>query len=318
MNIKSIDEYHQVTPDEVGVRVDKIASAVFEHSRANLQKWLQMGNLQLNGNIVKPSHRVRLGEVLTLRVEKTAHSSDEPQNITLDVVYEDEWVLVVNKPAGLVVHPGAGNLSGTLVNGLLYHYPNQALLPRAGLVHRIDKDTTGLLLVAKDDKCQQDLIGRLKDKKIYRHYRCLAYGVPSDFARHKVIDAPIGRHPSARTKMCVRADGKPAITHIKHATAVHANYCVLDVALQTGRTHQIRVHLSHIGHPLLGDPTYGRPPKGLDAAQKEQVARFGRQALHAYRLGFVHPVTAQEVVVEAPLPCDMLALIDVLGNTQGR
>lgn len=308
----SINQTHLVIDSQAGVRVDKLACDVFGQSRANVQKWLQSGELTLNAQTVKPSTRVKAGDILTLCATLSPHGDDKPENIALTVVYEDEWVLVVNKPAGLVVHPGAGNWTGTLVNGLLYHYPNQAHLPRAGLVHRIDKDTTGLLLVAKDDKCQQHLVNLLKDKRIYRHYRCIAYGTPHDFARHSVIDAPIGRHPSVRVKMSVHAGGKPAITHITKATQIHPHYCLLDVALQTGRTHQIRVHLAHIGHPLLGDGVYGRPPKGLNDTQKTAVTDFARQALHAYELGFIHPVTEQNVVAVAPLPDDMAALIEIL------
>ncbi len=305
---------HTATDSDVGQRLDKFASSVFtDFSRANLQRFIEAGELSVNGQAVKPKHAIRAGDVLVLDTVLENHSVDLPEDIAIDVIYEDETVLVINKPAGMVVHPGAGNRSGTLVNALLFHYPNQAHLPRAGLVHRIDKDTTGLLVVARTKTAQLDLTEQLKSKSVYRHYQCVALGAPYDILRHATIDAPIGRHSTQRTKMAVRDTGKPAVTHITAAKGLHERYSLLDVQLETGRTHQIRVHLAHCGHPLVGDKVYGTSPRaGLTTDQREALLNFPRQALHAYRLGFIHPVSGEHLQFMAPLPEDMQALIAVL------
>lgn len=298
----------------VGMRVDKLASTqLAEFSRANIQEWLESGALTVNSAQVKPKYLLKLADNLQLRTTLSQKTEDMPENIPLEVLYEDDCLLVINKPAGLVVHAGAGNPSGTLVNALLYHYPTQATLPRAGLVHRIDKDTTGLLLIAKTSYARQHLSDQLKDKTLYRHYQCVVQGIPELLRRHAVIDAPIARHPVQRTKMAVRSNGKPAVTHITAITALGSCHCLLDIALQTGRTHQIRVHLSHLGYPLVGDKTYGGAIKaGLSSSLRQTVLAFPRQALHAYRLGFIQPKTGESVVVTAPLPTDMQTLIHKL------
>lgn len=309
---------HIVTDGQVGVRLDKLVSEVFgDFSRAVLQKHIQTGELLVNDSLVKPKYAVKMGDVLVLDTKLVPHSVDMPENIALDKVYEDDELLIINKPAGLVVHPGAGNQTGTLVNGLLYHYPDQAHLPRAGLVHRIDKDTTGLLLIAKTAKAQLELIHQLKAKTVYRNYQCVVVGTPSQLACHRTIDAPIGRHPKERTKMAVRQGGKPAITHVNGVQALSDNYCLLDVALQTGRTHQIRVHLSSVGHCLVGDKVYTAPfKKGLGEQEYRIISAFGRQALHAHTLGFIHPATKKQTTVSCPLPEDMQKLILDLQNSQ--
>lgn len=303
---------------QVGQRLDKfLASECHEFSRSFLQKQIEEGNVLVNGQSTKPKHVLRVGDVVVLQVILTPHSADLPENIALDIVYQDDEVLVVNKPVGLVVHAGAGNWTGTLVNALLYHFPNNAHLPRAGLVHRIDKDTSGLLLVAKTANAQLDLIEQLKDKSVYRQYKCVVVGDALSLVRHKVIDLPIGRHPTQRTKMAVRQTGKPAITHLINITTLNDGYCLLDVALETGRTHQIRVHLSHLGFPLVGDKVYGKtqlPKKGLTDSQWQAAQTFARQALHAYKLGFVHPVSGKKIEVIAPLPSDIDELINQLRN----
>ncbi len=306
---------HQVCVEQVGTRLDKLASGVFsDFSRASLQKFIETGELTVNGDKVKPKYSVKLNDVLKLTTILQAHSQDLPENITLNIAHEDDDVLVINKPCGMVVHPGAGNRTGTLVNALLYHYPNQAHLPRAGLVHRIDKDTTGLLVVAKTATAQLELINQLKDKSVYRHYQCVVVGTLPQLARLRTIDAPIARHATHRTKMAVRQNGKTAITHIKDITPLNDSYCLLDVVLETGRTHQIRVHLSHYGHPLVGDKTYGTTYRtsGLTDTQKQAVNGFARQALHAYELGFIHPSTGEPLVFFAPLPDDIQQLIAIL------
>lgn len=311
-----INKSHTVNENEVGVRLDKLASGVFgEFSRANLQKFIEAGNLTVNDKVVKPKYALKAGDVLTLSVVLENHSQDLPENITIEVIYEDEAVIVINKPAGLVVHPGAGNRTGTLVNALLYHYPDNAHLPRAGLVHRIDKDTTGLLVVARSKAAQLSLTDQLKDKSVYRHYQCIALGAPHEILRHAHIDLPIGRHGTQRTKMAVKDTGKPAVTHILRATPLHERYSLLDVALETGRTHQIRVHLSHLGYPLVGDKTYGTSPRaGLSGDQRQALLDFPRQALHAHTLGFEHPTTGEAMKFHAPLPEDMQRLIEILSE----
>lgn len=305
---------HLIDERHVGVRLDKVASMVFEgFSRVQLQGFIDEGQLLVNGTSQKNKYGVKLGDELTLMAVLDNHSEDLPENILLDVVYEDEAVVVINKPVGLVVHKGAGNPTGTLVNALLYHYPDNAHLPRAGLVHRIDKDTSGLLVVARTKTAQLDLTEQLKDKSVYREYLAIATGVPSDILRHATIELPIGRHRIHRTKMCVTDAGKPATTHVMHAQALGTHYSLLTVRLETGRTHQIRVHLSHVGHALLGDKVYGTLPKaGLAPDVRQAVMAFPRQALHAHQLGFVHPTTGKALAFEVPLPSDMVGMIELL------
>ena len=309
-----------ISDAQAGERIDKVASHwLADFSREQVKDWLNDGALTINGMTQKPKYRVKAGDVVALYATLQAAQADLPENIPLDIVFEDAYLLVVNKPAGLVVHPGAGNWTGTLVNALLYHYPDSRVLPRAGLVHRIDKDTTGLLIIAKDHKTQLALIAQLKDKTVYRRYQALALADTDTLASlPRTIDAPIGRHASQRTKMAVTSSGKPAVTHVDQLTPITDGLVLADLRLETGRTHQIRVHLAHIGCPLLGDPVYGSTRqtaklcKNLNTAQQTQVNDFARQALHAYELGFVHPITGQAVRVQAALAADMQAWIDVL------
>lgn len=309
---------HTVTTEEAGQRIDKLAAELFaDHSRAQLQEWLKSGNLTINGSVEKPKYRVKAGDNLLLEAKLEQHGNDQPEDIALDIVYEDESVLVVNKPVGMVVHPGAGNWTGTLVNGLLFHYPNQAHLPRAGLVHRIDKNTSGLLVIGKTKAAQLELQEQLKDKTVYRHYQCIVAGDAPSLTRQRTIDAPIGRHRTQRTKMTVTSVGKSAVTHIMNITPLNENYSLLDVQLETGRTHQIRVHLSHIGHPIIGDDVYGNRQQlraGLTQEQRDAIQNFPRQALHAYQLGFVHPETGEDIEVTAPLPEDIIQLAEILSE----
>lgn len=309
-----IEHCHTVCEHETGTRLDKIATEVFDgFSRVQIQGFIDDDSLLVNDAPQKSKYRVKAGDVLTLTATLSNHGEDLPENIPLHVVYEDDDVIVINKPVGLVVHAGAGNPTGTLVNALLYHYPNNAHLPRAGLVHRIDKDTSGLLVVARTKNAQLDLTDQLKDKSVYREYLCISAGVPSDILRHATIDAPIGRHRIHRTKMTVTDGGKPAVTHVMTAQALGTHYSLLTVRLETGRTHQIRVHLSHVGHALLGDKVYGTLPKaGLAPHVRQAVLDFPRQALHAHQLGFVHPRTGKAMVFEAQLPEDMTKMIEIL------
>ena len=313
-----IDVMHTVIEDEAGLRIDKLASKIFtDFSRVQLQGWISDGSLLYNGSVQKPKIRVKAGDVLHLSTTLEQHGEDQPEDIDIDVVYEDDEVLVINKPVGMVVHPGAGNQTGTLVNALLYHYPQQHHLPRAGLVHRIDKDTSGLLLIGKTKPAQMALMEQLKDKSVYRHYKCVVAGDAASLLRHRRIDAPIGRHRNQRTKMTVMTAGREAVTHLLNVTALNGNYCLLDVGLETGRTHQIRVHLSHITYPIVGDRVYGgrrQLRSGLTEAQRQAINNFPRQALHAYTLGFVHPTTGEDIEVTTPLPEDMQQLMAVLSD----
>lgn len=307
---------YTITNADIGTRLDKIATDCFDgFSRVQIQGFIDDGSLLVNGSPQKSKYRVKSGDTLTLTAVLDNHSEDLPENIPLDVVYQDDDVIVINKPVGMVVHPGAGNRTGTLVNALLYHYPDNAHLPRAGLVHRIDKDTSGLLIVARTKSAQLDLTEQLKDKSVYREYLCIATGVPSDILRHTTVDLPIARHRVHRTKMAVVDGGKPAVTHILSATPLGTHYSLLSVRLETGRTHQIRVHLSHVGHALLGDKVYGTLPKsGLGSHVRQRAIDFPRQALHAHKLGFVHPTTGKALVFSADMPSDMVEMVELLKN----
>jgi len=250
---------------------------------------------------VAPKHKVWGGEQLHLTPPRMPDEVHRAQDIPLRIVFEDEALLVIDKPAGLVVHPGNGNPDGTLLNALLHHAPELAGVPRAGIVHRLDKDTSGLLVVARTLASQTDLVRQLQSRSVSRHYLALALGSLPAVAG--TIDAPIGRHPVNRTRMAVVPGGKPAVTHYR-VLRQFTGCCLVECRLETGRTHQIRVHLAHLGHPLVGDEVYrGRRPRGPD---------FGRQALHAFRLGLDHPVTGRACQWEVPLAQDFAQLLESL------
>jgi 23S rRNA pseudouridine1911/1915/1917 synthase len=287
-----------------GLRLDQaLARLLPQHSRSRLKGWIHDGRVTLDGEVVAPRHKLDGGETLCVHEAPDPDAiSDAPQAIALAIVHEDDAILVVDKPAGLVVHPGAGNRSGTLMNALLHHAPALAKLPRAGIVHRLDKDTSGLMVVAKTPEAQTDLVRQLQARTVSRHYLALVSG---DLARGVVVDAPVGRHPVQRTTMAIVASGKPARTHVD-VLERHGATTLVRCRLETGRTHQIRVHLASIGHPLVGDPVYGRDR----AARLPQTLRaFPRQALHAERLALVHPVTRRERKWSSPLPDDFAELI---------
>lgn len=309
----------EVPLDCAGMRLDQVAAQLFaEYSRERLKDWIKDGQLMLDGRVAKPKDRVAGGEMMQLSAELAVETPAQAQNIPLTIVYEDAHLLVVDKPAGLVVHPGAGNPDGTLVNALLHHHADLNLLPRAGLVHRIDKDTSGLLVVAKTLEAHTDLTAQLADKSVYREYEAVAAGVMTSGA---TINEPIDRHPTDRTRMAVvkRRDdddtrGRDAVTHYRVISRFRG-HTHIRVQLETGRTHQIRVHMAHAGHPLVGDPVYGgrmRLPKGGTPEMIKAVQHFPRQALHARRLGLVHPATGADMSWESPLPADMLELLAVL------
>jgi len=287
-----------------GMRLDQALAALLpEHSRRRLQGWIESGNVTVDGVHVSQKHRLRGDERIDIAPPSDPTATpDVPQSIPLAVVYEDDAILVIDKSAKLVVHPGSGNRDGTLLNALLHHAPALAKLPRAGIVHRLDKDTSGLMVVAKTAAAQTDLARQLAARTIEREYLAIATG---RIARAMTIDAPIGRHPIARTTMAVVSRGRPARTHV--SVVEHFDGAtLLRCKLETGRTHQIRVHLSAIGHPLLGDPVYGGRRAG------SRWPPFSRQALHATRLALVHPVTKRAMQWEREPPEDFRRLIDAL------
>ena len=302
----------QLDETYLGQRIDQVAATIWsDFSREKLKQWLKEGYLLVNGNSVKPKYKCEGFELLTLEVELEAQTRSLPEDIPLDIVYEDDDIIVVNKPVGMVVHPGAGNSSGTLVNALLHHYPKSAELTRAGLVHRIDKDTSGLLVIAKNLEAQFSLSKQLAKKTVYRVYDLIVYG---NVIAGGTVDEPIKRHPVDRVKLAVLPGGKDAVTHynvkerFQHFTRIQAR-------LETGRTHQIRVHFSYIGFGLVGDPVYMprvRVPAGATELLDETLRGFRRQALHAAELGLKHPRTGEEMLFKAPWPADLATLVDVL------
>ena len=277
-------------PEEyAGQRLDQALAKLFpEYSRSRLKSWLLGGAIHVDGESPRPRDPVHGGETVTLHAEPEISVVADPEPIALAVVHEDDSLMVINKPAGLVVHPGAGNSRGTLMNGLLHHAPELQELPRAGIIHRLDKDTSGLLLIAKTLQAHTALVRLLADRDIARHYLAVCNGVLTGGG---TINAAVGRHRVDRKRMCVREDGKPAVTHytVKERFAAHT---FVNVKLDTGRTHQIRVHFAHRRHALVGDPVYGGRlalPKGAGDQLIRDLARFKRQALHASKLEFVHP-----------------------------
>ena len=296
----------QVPAQFAGHRVDQAASLLVpDLSRSRLRNCILEGELRINNQAVKPAHRLVGSEQLHLDLVIQDAVDDIPQEIALEVVYEDEQVLVINKPAGMVVHPAAGHNDGTLLNALLYHFEDVSLLPRAGIVHRLDKDTSGLLVVARTEKSRQSLIAQLQDKSMSRQYRAICHG-HTDMSGD--VDQPIGRHPVNRQKMAVVSSGKPAKTFYE-SIETFSHYSLLRLQLTTGRTHQIRVHMHAIGHPIVGDPVYGG---GKKANHLPCVVGFLRQALHAIAIGFIHPESGQRVHFQVPMAADMSQLIEQL------
>ena len=295
-----------VVPDDcAGLRLDQaLARLLPEHSRSRLAAWVKQGRVSLGDTAADAKRKVWGGERIRVETAPLPEAAvQQPEDIPLAILHEDEHILVIDKPAGLVVHPGSGNWRGTLLNALLHHAPQLAGIPRAGIVHRLDKGTSGLLVVAKTLEAQTDLVRQLAARTVKRHYLALAHG---RVARDGVVDAPIGRHPVQRTKMAVVGSGRAARTHYR-VSERFARATLLECALETGRTHQIRVHMAELGHPLVGDPVYG-PRRKAPAP----LAAFQRQALHAWRLALVHPATRAEMGWEAPLPEDFSILLDAL------
>jgi len=299
--------------EQAGARLDQaLARLLPEFSRARLQQWIAAGGVRIDGRAPRGvRERVMGGEQVVLEALIERSGDCLAQAIGLDILHEDEALLIVNKPAGLVVHPAAGNPDGTLQNALLHHAPELAAVPRAGIVHRLDKDTSGLLVVARTLQSHRALVEQLRLRQVHREYRALVVG---ELVAGGRVEAPIGRHPTQRTRMAVVAGGRASVTHYR-VLERYPGHSLLAVELETGRTHQIRVHMAHLHHPLVGDRTYGvrpRPPRGADPALTEALQRFPRQALHAIRLGLIHPLSGEPVFWEAPMAPDLDALLGTL------
>ena len=302
-----------VVPDAAsGRRFDAVLAELFpEFSRSRLAEWIKSGDALLDGRQVRPRDPVRGGEAVALTALLEIQTRSEPEDIALDVLYEDEEVFVLNKPAGLVVHPGAGNPAGTLVNALLHRDPSLATLPRAGIVHRLDKDTSGVMVVARTLPAHTALVAQLSAREVHRQYLAVVVG---SLVSGGTADAPIDRHPRDRLRQTVREDGREAVTHYRLRERFRA-HTLLECRLETGRTHQIRVHMAHIKHPIIGDPLYGGPlklPKGATAELVESLRGFKRQALHAETLEFIHPLSGEPIRCSTPMPADMQALVAAL------
>ena len=304
-----------VVPETLsGNRLDQVAATVFpDYSRGRLQTWIKDGALQVNDTPWRSKDKVHEGDRLTLEAELVAEETHEAEPGELNIVYEDEDVIVLNKPTNTVVHPAVGNRTGTLLNGLLHHCPQLKEIPRAGIVHRLDKDTTGLMVVAKNLLSHRILVKQLQKRDVEREYEAIVIGV---MTAGGIIDLPLGRHPVQRQKRAVVEGGKESVTHYRVISRFRA-HTHITVKLETGRTHQIRVHMSHMRYPLVGDPTYGgrlQIPKACSGELAKELKAFKRQALHARKLGFAHPRTGEHCSWEAPLPEDMVHLLTVLQN----
>lgn len=302
-----------VEPEQNGKRLDVVLAELFtDYSRTRIKDWILAGNVSLDDKICTlPKEKVMEGQSVQIQGEVSEDTRWEPQDIPLNIPYEDEHILVIDKPAGLVVHPGAGTPDGTVLNALLHHAPSLADVPRAGIVHRLDKDTTGLMVVAKTIPAQIRLVYALQQRKITREYEAIAFGHMTGGGS---VEEPIGRHPTQRTMMAVNPMGKPAVTHYRVAERFRA-HTRLRLRLETGRTHQIRVHMAYINHPLVGDPVYGgrlRPVRSASPELSEFLKGFRRQALHATMLRLKHPITGEEMEWHSPTPDDMLQLIAAL------
>lgn len=295
-----------------GLRLDQAAARMFpDYSRSRLQMWIKSGELTVNSQILKKRENLKAGDIIEIAAELEAAEDLAAESMALDVRYQDDHLLVINKPDKLVVHPAAGHPDGTLLNGLLHQYPELAQLPRAGLIHRLDKNTTGLLLVARSLPAHTALVRQLRQRHIQREYQALTTGVPTTGG---IVDQPIGRHPVHRKRMAVLANGRPARTHY-HILERFRAHGLLRVALESGRTHQIRVHLSWLGYPVIGDRAYGGRPKPAPRCLPELGAalrEFPRQALHACRLAWTHPISGAELECQSELPRDMEELLALL------
>ena len=308
-----------VVPDSAaGRRFDAVLAELFpEFSRSRLSEWIKSGDALLDGETARPRDTLRGGETVQVQVVLETQTHAAPQDIPLNVLYEDDQVLVIDKPAGLEVHPGAGNPDGTLVNALLFRDPNLAAVPRAGVVHRLDKDTSGVMVVARTLQAQTALVEQLSARDVHRQYLAVVVGA---LVSGGTADAPIDRHPRDRLKMAVRDDGRDAVTHYRLRERFRA-HTALECRLETGRTHQIRVHMAHLKSPIIGDPLYGgalKLPKGATDTLVAELRGFKRQALHAETLEFLHPVSGEPVRASAPVPEDLQRLMSALREDSAR
>ena len=315
--MQTVELEAEIPLEMAGQRLDQALAALFpDYSRSRLQGWIKAGQVTVDGRALRPRDKVDGGEQVRLAATLEDESRDAAEAIALDLLYEDEEILVLDKPAGLVVHPGAGNPAGTLVNALLHHRPELRVLPRAGIVHRLDKDTSGVMVVAGSPTAHAALVRQLEERSVKREYEAVCVGVMTGGG---TVDAPIGRHPVDRVRMAVREGGREAVTHYRVAERFRGHTHV-HCRLETGRTHQIRVHMAHIRYPLVGDPVYGGRlvmPPGASPALFEALRGFRRQALHAARLELVHPGSGETVHFEAPVPEDLAALLAVLRTDAG-
>jgi 23S rRNA pseudouridine1911/1915/1917 synthase len=306
-----------VPADAAGQRLDQVLAALFpDFSRTRLQQWVRSGHVRVDGRSRRARDKVWGGERITVTAMVEAEVPWRGEAIPLDIIYEDGAILVLNKPPGLVVHPGAGNREGTLVNALLHYAPELAMVPRAGVVHRLDKDTSGLLVVARTPAAHTHLVAQLQVRTVKREYSAIVVGVMSAGGS---IEVPVGRHPSERTRMAVVSGGREALTHYRVVERFRY-HTYIKVNLETGRTHQIRVHMAYLHHPLVGDPTYGgrlRVHPGCSMGLQDALRRFKRQALHAGVLGLIHPQSGAALQWEAPLPVDMQQLLEALRADAG-
>jgi 23S rRNA pseudouridine1911/1915/1917 synthase len=309
-----IIQHRDTVPDScLGKRFDQTLAEMFpDYSRSRLKEWILAGHITVNGLVVdRPREKMFGGEEVAIDTQVESEVRFQAQDLPLNIVYEDDDILVINKPAGFVVHPGAGNPDGTVLNALLHHCPQLDVVPRAGIVHRLDKDTTGLMVVAKTIAAQTNLVESLQAREITREYEAIASGI---MTAGGLVDQPIGRHATKRTHMAVTFSGRPSVTHyrVMEKFRLHTR---LRLRLETGRTHQIRVHMAHITHSLAGDPVYGgrpRPPKNASEELREMLRQFKRQALHAAMLSLYHPITGVQMTWHADVPEDMVALADML------
>ncbi|WP_151705142.1 23S rRNA pseudouridine(1911/1915/1917) synthase RluD [Nitrincola alkalilacustris] len=302
----------QVPTEMFGMRLDQVVAQLFpDYSRSRLQSWIKDGQLTVDGKTLRPRDKLSGGEQIKVSVLLEVQDQHAPQLIPLDIVYEDEHILVINKPSGLVVHPGAGHADGTLLNALLHHSPEIGLVPRAGIVHRLDRETTGLMVVAKTITAQTDLVVQLQERTMGREYEAVVNGVMTGGG---CVDEPMARHSKNRQKMAVVGVGKEAITHYR-VLRKFRSHTHIRLKLETGRTHQIRVHMAHINYPLVGDPLYCgrfRTPKGCSEEMLATLRAFRRQALHAKKLELWHPETGEKMSWEIDLPDDLKQLLAVL------
>jgi len=302
-----------IIPDRlIGSRLDAAISEMLpELSRNKITSWIKSGEILIDSNPFKPKEKVLGGEIIEMNVSPKENTNWIAEDIKLDIVFEDDEILILNKPSGLVTHPGAGNTHGTLANGILFARPELNQLDRAGIVHRLDKDTSGLMVVAKTEHAKVSLIKQLESHSVSREYSAIVYG---SMVTGGMVDEPIGRDSVNRQKQAVTKGGKPAITHFR-VIEKFKNFTLIKAILETGRTHQIRVHMSHIGHPLLGDFTYGgkvKFPKGAKEELKIAIKEFPRQALHAKKLSIIHPVDNKELAWKSKLPEDLDTMINIL------